>query len=159
MIRTNGNISQSKMIETSQFLFKPTNILVCLLKNTIFAVTIRPLLFRNNNWIYQDEQVFSSNDSINSRNKTFVNTRTMAKLFFFLIVCHVQCYLSHFWYSSSCQPSFICPTIPGSTLPLFWYPDRFILLVHHSHCHNDLEIYQDGYVKMNFNIHISAYIV
>ena len=64
------------------------------------------------------------------------------KIFLFLD-CHVQCYLSLFWYSSSSQPSFVCPTVPGSALQLFRYDDEIILLGHLSHRRNYPEIYLD----------------
>ena len=71
----------------------------------------------------------------------------MVKFFSFLIVCHVQCYLSPFLYSSRSQPSFICPTVLGNALSLFWYLDGIVLLPHHSQHRNYPEIYLDGYVK------------
>ena len=43
----NGNISQSKIVETSQFVFKPINIDL-LLRNSILAIAIGPQVFKNN---------------------------------------------------------------------------------------------------------------
>ena len=66
---------------------------------------------------------------------------------------------SPFRFSSRSQPSFICPTVPGSTLPLFWNPDGIILQAHHSHHCNYSGIYQDGYVKnesLLILVHISC---
>ena len=55
----------------------------------------------------------------------------MVKIFYFLIVRHVQCYLSPIKYSNSRQTLIVCPTV-GSTLPLFdVLMESFSLLTNH----------------------------
>ena len=47
MISIDSDVSQSRVVETSQFAFKITNVCL-LLRNTIFAITFRPKVFKNN---------------------------------------------------------------------------------------------------------------
>ena len=123
------------------------DILVCLLGNTIFAITIKSLKITRQNIPRPTSIFIKSFKKTNSRNKTFVNIRTMVNFFSFLIVYHVQCYLSTFWFSSSSQPSFICRTVPSSALPLFRFPDRIVLFAPRSDRCNYLEIYLNDDVK------------
>ena len=62
----------------------------------------------------------------------------MVKIFF--LDCHDQCYLSAFLYSNSSQPSFVCPSVSGSALVLFWY------------CYGDISYHTPKMDSCNLNI-------
>ena len=82
MILTDGNISQSKIIETSQFVFKPTNIGL-LIEKYYFCNKSLKITWLN---IPRPTGIFiESFNKLTIRNKTFVNIRSTVKIFYLLI--------------------------------------------------------------------------